>query len=1045
MRLTLCCAVVTILVAAGGPAPGASDPILEAHYPALSPDGQKICFEYLGDLWTVSSEGGRATRLTVHPAYDAYPRWSPDGQRIAFSSKREGGYDVYVIPSAGGVPERITFHSASDTVRDWTPDGKGVLFHTNRDTRHSNLYVIDIETKRFRRVTNEFKGIQASAYTHDGDWLVMARGTGGWNRPKYKGASNADIYLMPLSSGEPRQLTDYIGNDMWPMPSPDGQTVYFASCRPGSDTPEGVANIWKTGADGKKVTQLSHFAEDSAFWPSISRDGRLIAFEQASRIWVLPTDSGEPKTIDIIAPSDVIVNDVLHQNYRSGVQSLSVTNDAKKIALCVHGEVFWLKVKLEGDAERLTHTPQREKDVAWSPDGRWLAFISNRSGTDNLYVIDMKTEGKEVVRLTVGDEMEYSPVWSPDSETIAFVRGAFGQQIVLIPPEGGGEKVLVEAPYVGGVAWSSDSKWIAFTRDDARSTTDIWIVPADGSAEPINVTDYPGWNGDPQFSRDGKWLVFRSNRTDDSQVFRLRLQEVDQESEQEAEKEGEEELEPWERKRKTYGSPEQVEIDFDRITLRAEQLTSMQGGVWHFAVTRDSKNVLFSATTAGKSDIWKIPIYGGGLSQLTSWGESPGGFIVPAEGENFFYLAGGHIKKLSTGGGSPHTVGFEARMDVSRTEEMYAIFDEGWEALNQQFYDGDFHGCDWEAMKRKYRPLIENCAVKEDLNNIASRMLGELNASHLGIYSRGGGALATGYLGILFDEEYTGPGVLITEVIPGTPATLTDSELKVGEYILSVDGTDVKTDETFYRALEDKVASKTKLLVNARPTKEGARTVEMRPISQGTFNQLLYEKWVLDNEKLVDELSGGRIAYIHIQGMGQGPFRKFKRWLYSSRCQEKDGLIVDVRYNGGGWLHDDLYAEFAKRQHAYERLRGQPRRTMPYHFWDRPTIMMINEYSGSDAEIVPSGFRELGFGKVLGMPTYGGVIGTFNITLIDGETSFRVPCAGWWTLDGTNLENYGVPPDIRVENTLADAMGGHDRQLAEAVAELSKEVPSRQD
>jgi tricorn protease len=324
-------------------------------------------------------------------------------------------------------------------------------------------------------------------------------------------------------------------------------------------------------------------------------------------------------------------------------------------------------------------------------------------------------------------------------------------------------------------------------------------------------------------------------------------------------------------------------------------------------------------------------------------------------------------------------------------------------------------------------------------------MLGELNASHLGIYSWGGGALATGYPGIFLDQEYTGPGVLITDVLPGTPATLADSELKPGEYILAVDGTDVNTDETYYRALEDKVGKKTKLLVNARPTKEGARTVELRPIDQGEFNQLLYDKWVDDNEKLVHELSGGRLGYIHIQGMSQGPFAKFKRWLYSARCQDRDGLIVDVRYNGGGWLHDDLYAEFAKRQHAYEKLRGQPRRTMPYHFWDRPTIMMANEYSGSDAEIVPSGFRELGFGKVLGVPTYGGVIGTFDITLIDGETRFRVPCAGWWTLDGTSLENYGVPPDIRVENSLADAMAGNDRQLDEAVAELLKELPARRD
>jgi tricorn protease len=368
------------------------------------------------------------------------------------------------------------------------------------------------------------------------------------------------------------------------------------------------------------------------------------------------------------------------------------------------------------------------------------------------------------------------------------------------------------------------------------------------------------------------------------------------------------------------------------------------------------------------------------------------------------------------------------------------MFDEGWRLLREQFYDEKMHGVDWDAMREKYRPLIEHVAAKEDFYALVSMMLGELNASHLGIGGPTVSGPETAYLGVWFDPEHRGPGVKISAVLKNSPADRDESRLNVGEFILAIDGVEVSNNEQIWDALADKAGRVVELLVNDKPTKEGARTVKIKPINRGQWSNLLYEDWVEKRKRMVDEWSNGRIGYIHIQAMSQSELRKFEREFYAEVVGKKEALIIDVRFNGGGRIHDELLSILKRRLYALEQYRGTPPFTQPFQVWQKPTVVLINEFSASDAEIFPKAFRDLGLGKLVGVPTYGGVIGTYNVTLIDGTTFFRVPVTGWRTLDGVNLENYGVKPDILVEHSPEDNSNENDLQLKMAVELLLKEL-----
>ena len=1021
------------------------EPARFLRFPAFSPDGKQIAFSYMGDIWVAPAEGGNAIRLTVHPAHDIRPRFSPDGKWIAFNSNREGNYDIFLMPATGGRPKRLTYHSANDILGDWSPDGRWIVFSSNRDHRFAQIYLLEVETGYVRRLTSDETSLHSPTFSPDGRYIVFCRGGTSWWRKGYRGSASSEIWRLPITidsdritTGKPERLTYYEGNDWFPMVSPDG-TLYFVSDR------TGVFNIWRMPLSGTrdkgqwtgkaKVEQVTNHA-DRVLYPNLSRDGRFIVYEHDFSLWVVPTRGGEPKRLTIFAPSDEPQNRLQRLTLTSQATEFALSPDGKQVAFVVRGEIFVVNVERGGEAKRITDHPYRDFDIDWSPDGRKLAFISERDGNREVYIVDVRT--RELSRLTnTPDAAESNPEWSPTGNYVAFVRGPFGRQLCWVDVNTGEEKVVVEGPFIGEFAWSPDGRWICFNRrDSANNVTDLYIVPWNGG-EPVNVTRMPYWNGSIVWTKDGKNIVFRSNRTDNNvDIYVLPLERPKEKLDEEG---SESEKKSQERKEGEKKLPE-VKIDFTDIHKRIRRLTTTVFNEGSFAVSPDSKTVVFVATPVDQPEIWSVPLEGGSLTRLAS-GVSASQLQFSPDGNRIYFLStGGTIRYLTRPAGSLGSVNFTARLIVDRVVELQHMFDEGWRLLKEQFYDEKMHGVDWDAMREKYRPLIEHVAAKEDFYALVSMMLGELNASHLGIGGPTVSGPETAYLGVWFDPEHRGPGVKISAVLKNSPADKDESRLNVGEFILAIDGVEVSNNEQIWDALADKAGRVVELLVNDKPTKEGARTVKIKPINRGQWSNLLYEDWVEKRKRMVEEWSNGRIGYIHIQAMSQSELRKFEREFYAEVVGKKEALIIDVRFNGGGRIHDELLTILKRRLYALEQYRGTPPFTQPFQVWQKPTVVLINEFSASDAEIFPKAFRDLGLGKLVGVPTYGGVIGTYNVTLIDGTTFFRVPVTGWRTLDGVNLENYGVKPDILVEHSPEDNANENDLQLKTAVDLLLKEL-----
>jgi len=999
----------------------ANRPIRFARTPSLSPDGRRIAFSYQGDIWTVSTEGGTAARLTLHEAHEYLPQWSPDGRWIAFSSKRDGSYDVWAIPSAGGRPKQLTLHSADDMVCGWSPDGSQVLFSSARETtRSSAIYAVTVDTRASRVVAEDDFALANASFSPDGKRVACTRG-GAWTRKSYRGSANAELMLFPVSGGAGEWLSREPENERWPMFTPDGKSVYYVADR------DGASNIWRRGVTGGSPSQVTRHREGGLYYPSLSANGERLVYEHDFGIRLLSIKGGEPAEVRIFAPSDDRSSPVRRETFTTGAQEAVLSPDGKQLAFVVHGEVF-VQPSSGGEAARMTETPQREQDVAWSPDGKLLAVTSDRDGNTDLFVVDVKA--KETRQLTRTPALaEHTPVFSPDGKTLAFVRGYNGTELCTVALEGGEPRVLVRDPILGGLAWSPDGQWIAchrFKSHSAGSLSDVFIVRvSDGSR--TNVSRYPVINSGPLWAPDGKRLIFRSSRTGNTNLFALALQEEAEDGE-DAGAAG----------KSSEKKPVEVKIDLDDIHKRARAVTRVEGGVGDYALSPDGKTLVFSMTQLGRADLWKIPTAGGTPTRLTQTGESANNLRFDADGSRVVYLSGGAIKSLPAAGGTASTITFRARMDVDTRAELTQMFDEAWRKMRDAFYDEKMHGADWSRVRESYRPALQDITYKDDFYALFSLALGELNASHTGLSGRDStDGPTTASVGVELDDTYAGPGVRIRSVMPKGPADREPNRLKAGELILKVDGEAVTGTEQFYSLLADKAGKRVELRVNGEAKDEGARTVKPRAISGGQYRQLEYDRWTKERERLTETQSSGKLGYLHLSAMNEQNLERFRRAVFGD-MQEKEGLIIDLRFNGGGSIADEMLAILQDRIFSYRTIRGDPVRSpAPLQVFTRPTVVMINQSSVSNAEAFPWGYKALKLGKVIGVPTYGAVIGTGSSTLIDGSV-LRIPSTGAYTLNGLNMENNGCPPDVTVENTPEDVRGGRDRQLERAVEELKK-------
>ena len=1057
--------------------------------PRLSPDGTQIAFSYQGDIWYVDSDGGLAHRLTDNAAYDSWPVWSPDGRQIAFSSNRRGNYDIYRMPLYGGFPDRITWGPENDYLTDWHDDT--LLFTSRRWGYSQDIYSIHIPeigdgTHMEHRITWDETRWRDAFFSPDGSQIVASRGRYGWTRKRYVGSGSMDVMTMNADGSDIDALVEPINDPQGTLdafPAWGGGSIFYIG-----DADDFGRNIYQVPASGGDAQKLTSFkkGEESADYLSASKDGSMLAFTRAGRLYTL-TPGGNPDELFIRIDSERKRPELERMQMTGGATEAMVSPDGRYVATVIRGDIFIVPVTdpdnpppLDsprfGEAWNVTDSIWRDFSVSWHPDSDKIAFVSDMDGDFEVYTMDLNTE--DIKQITKDDRDAFNPKFSPDGKKLAFIRDK--KSLVVTNSEGRNARKVADGYFgFGGVyhqdyMWSPDSQWIAYEHLTHSWNGEIFIADSDNKMDAVNVTRHYISSWSPRWSADGQYLYFLSDRGEvgdfyprQAQVYRLQLtkrplpysdeftfgddedegddesgddlldeDESDEDSddsndhEDDSDEDGDEATDD--------EKIEPVEIDWDRIEYRVEGISSTAGFASGLDISPDGEWIVYGHGGNSQWELAAVHTRSGETNRLGS-GIGTQGIHFNADGSKLYTLSsGGGIVEIGFGGGNSsgqRGIAISARKDLDTVGEYKQMYKEGWRALKEGFYVEDMHGVDWEKMFDRYEPLALNAATPEEFQLVVSLLLGELSASHLGIWgpnSFDGRGETGAKLGVDFDPDYNGPGLKIEKILADGPADHDDSRLEVGEVILEVAGEKVGPEDSIWKALESREYKTTRLLVKG--TDGEKRDVKMWPITVGQEWGLRYTDWVETNRAKVKEASDGRLAYIHIQGMNQPSLANFYRELYT-RAQEADGLVLDIRHNGGGNIHEQLLDALNRPEFMVAQLRDDEVISQPSQAFHKPVVLLINEGSASDSEIFPEGFRELGLGTIVGVPTLGAVIGTLNYPLIDSRTTFRVPLMGWYALDGRNLENLGVAPDIHVVNDPNGYRSGSDAQLERGIAE----------
>jgi tricorn protease len=1086
--------------------------------------GGKVTFAYLGDIWIADENGKNVERLTVHSARDIHPRFSPDGQSIAFSSDREGNMDVYVIPSAGGPVKRLTIHSADETVLGWTPDGKNILFASQRgEDFMGKLYVVSASGGMPRNAGPDM-GV-SGCYSPDGTRLAINRKAQSYWRKYYRGAYQSDVTVMDVANKTFKDLTNFEGMDSWPLWSRDG-FIYFVSDREG----KGLTNIWRVKDAGGPAEQVTRFDRGDVRFPGLSSDGKTIVFEHDFGIWKLdlPSRQVKPIPLDIAAETQQTLTEF--REFNSTVDDYDVAPDGKRVVISTHGEVFTAPTD-EGELRQLTDGAARDIDAQYSPDGKSIAFVSDRDGQEEIYVIDADGAGA-VKKVTDQDALKTSLVWSPDSKSIAYATS--DHKIFTIGVDGKNLKELASSRFgqISNPVWSPDGKLIAYSKTDASRSSDVYLIPSQGGEEK-KITFDSSSESNPRFSADGTKVYFVRREGEmggdarpSSEIFCVPLEKLTKDPEEDEQRPDGQPGEPGqEMRRPTIGrtvSAKTPTIDWAGLKRRTRQVTRTVS-ILSYIAARDGRTLIFVGSEGGGGapggrggfggrggggalSIYTIQDNGKRMTRIATGTPRPtsdedddrprgfrGGFrggisglrltrdgrtLFFQEGESVFstpvgggggggfggsggfagLTGGGGRGQRGSGSGEPASpaaggaagdarrrISFNVTVRIDKPQEWDEMFDDAWRTMKYRFYDPNLHGTDWDAMKKKYKPLVAFVADRHELMNVINEMIGELNASHTGASAgreRGPGGVAearvmTRHLGLDLQADQASGLYQITHVYEDGPADKDWIKVAKGNYLIAIDGKPVKAGDDYNSFLGRRLNRKVELTLNDKPKPEGGWKVKYEPIAMAAFGNLRYERWVKERRAMADKISGGRVGYLHIKAMDQPSLAKFRKDLAEFR--HKEGLVIDERFNGGGNIEQELLAILVQRPYEVWQPRGVEPTERPFNGYFGPKVVLQNWRSASNAEMFPAGFRALGLGKVIGTPTMGAVIGTGSYSLIDGS-SIRTPGVGVFLADSahTNMENHAVQPDIYVENTPEDNLAGRDRQLEVAVQEVMK-------
>ncbi len=1055
--------------------------------PRLSPDGAQVAFAWRGDVWIAPSGGGDARRLTTHPSDDGAPWFSPDQQSVVFTSSRDGSSQLYRVPVTGGAPTQLTRGSDRKTVHGFTADGAQLLvtMRTDRGFHYSEsarLFAIDLAGEEPKRMLIDVALAQA-ALSPDGNHLLFVRGRPMWSRKGHRGTQSAQLWhadlrrspvaIERLDEDQPEFQNIACQSPVW---APDSETYYYVS------DPDGTFDVYQRrigSEDVRRVTRCGALdrSDDGVAFPSVSADGATMLVRRRFDLVKVDTRTGELQPIALRASGDDHAV-ALERRVETSATDIAFTADGKQMAF-VSGEDVWVMDRILKEPRRVTNTPHNETSVAFSEDGSRLFFVSDVGGEFDIWEATHDREDGiwwladdfDLKQVTDDREVEGNLTRSPTGDHIAYTRQ---NDIFVMDSDGEDHRRVVEAWSMPQFDWSPDGHWLTYATQDSDYNSDVWIVSLDGTQQPYNLSRHPDYDGSPAWSGDGKRIAFTSRRDgEESDVYYVNLTAESEEQtsrdrtlekalaamkpkkkakQKEEEKDKDKELgeasaDDAEKRDGDTSEDDRVTVDLEGIHDRLHRISipdSREGGlIW----SPDGKTLAFSATVSSQRGFYGVTFPDPSApKKLASRALSRAAWHK--QGDEIVGLSSGKPAAMK-GGATLSTFEFSLRRTRDWSAVRQVSFDQGWRAMRDRFYDPDMNNRDWDAIRRKYRPVAAQCLGQREFTDLMNMMLGELNASHMG--HRGGSdalpvpnsrskwAPTTYHLGLRYGVERPQKGLVVTSVIPGSPCDRTRSKVDVGETLLAIDDVEITatTDVDALLTMDD--ARDVELTVAGADGAE--REVQVRPIR--SVAGLLYDEYVENNRARVDEMSDGKLGYLHIQGMNMRSFRQMEEDLYHAGAG-KDGLIIDVRFNGGGSTTDHVMTALTQPVHAITKSRGSgegyPQDRKIYASWTKPIVLMCNEHSFSNAEILSHAVKQVGRGRLVGMRTAGGVISTGSVGLLDGS-SVRMPMRGWYLVStGADMELNGCTPDIAMWNHPM----GPDAQLETAVRTLAEDVAAEQ-
>lgn len=1022
-------------------AAAAAAPVKFARTPHIA--GEKIAFSYHGDIWIAGADGSDPRRLTAHVGMDMSPRFSPDGASIAFTSDRMGNNDVYVIPASGGEPVQLTFMTGDDSALYWTPDGSGVLFATNRGSRAWGSPLHTVSIKGGLPLPLPMDQAALGMISQDGKKIAFNRIAPRYWRKGYKGNASADLCVMDADGGNILQLTNTkledfraFRQDVMPMWGADGW-VYFLSER------DGFFNIWKIAPSGGAPAQVTFHKKDGVQFPSISPDGTEIIYECEFDLWKMKIASGRPERISLNLAFDPKTNAVEFLAVDGRTDGFARSPKGDFLAVDYHGEIFIVPAEDGiGEMRQVTASPWRDRFQAYSPDGRYLAYVSDESLEEEIWLYEIETGARK--KLTAHESTKGAFVWSSDSKAIAF---SAANKLFVVDVAAGGVRELEERP--GGQQvheFSPDGRWLVLTLRDDDANADVHLFNI-SERKAVNATPGPFRDGNGALTPDGKTLLFISNRADGvNHLFKVSLVPMTEDPDDPLVRERLKKTEE-SRSRDKDGAaavPAPLAVDPAGIERRAVQLTTGANGVADFFLSRDGKTVYFLSADDKGPGLFSIGVDGKDRKKAADG--SFGGLQVTEDRRTIFFRQQDGVFKMDLGNKEKKKIGFRFKVIVDKRLEFEQIFEECWRVMKYRFYDPDMHGTDWEAVRKTYKPLLAYAGDYQDVYDLANEAIGELNASHTGVSGPAGPEQAprpagpsTRHLG--FELTPDRGFYRISHIYRDGPADKEWLKLAEGQFVFAIGGKELKAGDNYWPILNHLLNEYVTVKVGPGPDPKAPSVRDVRLRTVASLSDIKYQEWVERNRDIVDKQTGGRIAYVHIRSMNAPSLRVFENEI--SRFSNTQGIIVDIRFNGGGNIDQQILDILERRPYEYWNSRWGARSwgRRPQQAIAGPKVMLINWRSASDSEVTPLGFRDLGLGRIVGNPTNASVIATGSYGLINGG-SIRTPGSLVVSYDptkpnnyGINLENYGVAPDVFVKNSPQDERAGFDRELDTAIKE----------